>query len=153
MLMLIFFLLATLIGVGSVLMAPTGQTWQTIAETLLLWQLVVAVGCMGIMAFVGHVFRGPKTAARIGWLPNNPFQEELGYCCLGMGLLGILSYWFRGELWLAAIVFTSTFLLGAALVHLREMWKHRNFNRDNALSVLPDVLIPACLISLNLLTT
>lgn len=76
------------------------------------------------------------------------FQLELGYCCLGMGFMGIASFWFQDNFWLATIIFTSTFLLGAAKVHITEMKKHKNFNPGNSLPVIPDLLIPFTLIIL-----
>jgi len=40
------------------------------------------------------------------------------------------------------------FLAGAALVHVREMVQKANFNPDNAVTSIPDFLIPLTLIVL-----
>ena len=46
------------------------------------------------------------------------FQRELGYCCLGMGIMGIMCYWYQDNFWLATIVLSCTFLLCAAWIHI-----------------------------------
>ena len=125
---------------------------HTITQTLLLYQLTVTIGLMGLLSAYGHLFMSDKIARQIGWQTGSMFQIELGYCCLGMGLLGILSFWFRDNFWLATIIFTSTFLLGATLLHIKEMKKNKNFSPGNSISTIPDILIPITLIILWLLS-
>jgi len=56
--------------------------------------------------------------------------------------------WYGEEFWLATIVFSTVFLVGAALVHVKEMIKKANFNPGNAVTTIPDFLIPLTLIVL-----
>ena len=118
------------------------------SQTLLLYHLTVTVGLMGVLGAYGHLFMSDRIARSIGWATGSLFQVELGFCCLGMGLLGIMCFWFRDKFWLATIVFATVFLIGAALVHVKEMIQNKNFNSGNAITTIPDILIPATLIVL-----
>ncbi len=91
---------------------------------------------------------GDRIARNIGWPAGSLFQVELGYCCLGMGLLGVLCFWHRDSFWLATIVFATVFMVGAALVHVKEMIQKANFNPGKAVTTIPDFLIPITLITL-----
>ena len=60
----------------------------------------------------------------------------------------MMCFWYRGSFWLATIVFTTVFLLGTALVHVKEMTQKANFSPGNAIMTIPDFLIPATLLVL-----
>jgi hypothetical protein len=135
-------------GLVMLLLDKGSKDIHTISQTLLLYQLTVTIGLMGLLSAYGHLFMSDKIAKQIGWQTGSMFQIELGYCCLGMGLMGILSFWFRDNFWLATIIFTSSFLLGATLVHIKEMKKNKNFSPGNSISTIPDILIPVTLIIL-----
>ena len=150
------FLICYAIGwiVGLIVMFVTGSMKDvaSAARMFLLCHLTVTVGLSGILGAYGHMFMGDRVARSIGWPVGSLFQVELGYCCLGMGLLGVLCFWHRNNFWLATIVFTTVFLIGAALVHVKEMIKKANFNPGNAITTIPDFLIPITLIILWFLT-
>ena len=68
---------------------------------------------------------------------------------LAIGTLGILSYWIRGNFWIAAVIATSIWLLGAAAIHVSEMVGAGNYNPGNAGVVFyMDIIGPALLIIL-----
>ena len=110
-------------------------------------QLVFTVGFFGIFNFIGHVILREKVAKSIGWVSNG-FQIELGMVSLGIGICGILCYWLRDNFWIATIVPFTVFLFGAALLHIKEMIKEKNFNKGNVLIVLPDFIMPLTIIIL-----
>jgi len=148
MIFIICYILGWLAGVIMLLTDNGPKDIHSIAKILLLCQLTVTVGLMGLLAAYGHLFLSDKVAKQIGWQTGSMFQIELGYCCFGMGLMGIASFWYRDNFWLATIIFTSTFLLGAAFVHIKEMRKHGNFSPGNAVPAIPDIVIPVTLIVL-----
>lgn len=148
MIFIICYILGWAVGLIMLLFDKGSRDIHTISQTLLLYQLTVTIGLMGLLSAYGHLFMSDKIAKQIGWQTGSMFQIELGYCCLGMGLMGILSFWFRDNFWLATIIFTSTFLLGATLVHIKEMKKNKNFSPGNTISTIPDILIPVTLIIL-----
>lgn len=117
-----------------------------IAATMLLWLLVFKVGLGGIWAFMGHYFKSDEVAAYIGWPAGNPFQKEIAFANLAQGTCGILCFFFRGEFWLATIIFSSIFLLGAFSVHVKDQRESGNRNPGNAGPVfLADIIAPLAL--------
>ena len=121
-----------------------------LSQSLLLWNLVFGVGFFGLFNFVGHSLLSKRVAKSIGWVSNG-FQKELGFMSLGLGINGILCFWLRDGLWLGTILLTSIFLLAAAVIHIIEIKRERNFNIGNTIILIPDILIPILLISLYLL--
>lgn len=118
-------------------------------DALLLGILVCLVGFSGLWAFVGHFFLPDQVARGIGWPTGSPFQREIAFTNLGIGFLGVLCFWFRGNFWTAAVIMNSTFLLGAAYVHVNEIVGKGNMNPLNAGPVLYfDIFAPLITIAL-----
>lgn len=116
---------------------------------LLLYLLAIAVGVGGLWGFIGHVFFADRVAAYIGWPQGSPFQFEVGIANLAFGILGLLCIRIRGDFWTATIISSSTFLLGDAYGHIRDIIVNGNYAPGNAGAPLYlDVIIPVLLISL-----
>ncbi|NOX89814.1 MAG: stearoyl-CoA 9-desaturase [Calditrichaeota bacterium] len=145
MVFLIYYVIGWIVGLAAMFITGATKDVASAAYILLLYQLTVTVGLTGILGGYGHLFMGDRVARSIGWHEGTLFQVELGYCCLGMGLLGVMSFWYRDNFWLATIVFTTVFLIGAAMVHIKEMLQKKNFNPGNAITTIPDFLIPITL--------
>ena len=148
MIFLIYYAIGWIVGLAVAFLTGTAKDIQSASQTFLLCHLTVTVGLTGIIGAYGHLFMGDRIARNIGWPAGSLFQVELGYCCLGMGQLGVMCFWHRDGFWLATIVFTSVFLVGAALVHVKEMIQKANFNPGNAVTTIPDFLIPITLFAL-----
>ncbi|MBC7119327.1 MAG: hypothetical protein H5T36_02655 [Methanobacteriaceae archaeon] len=124
------------------------RTKEMIIESVLLALLVVMVGLSSIWAFMGHAFMGERIAAYIGWPAGNPFQLEVAVANLSYGVLGLLSWRFRGEFWTATIVGFSIFYLGAAYIHVMDMF-HGNYAPGNVGAPLYfDIILPILLLGL-----
>jgi len=122
---------------------------KKIVETFLLSFLVIGVGIGSIWAFIGHMFVSSQVAASIGWAAGNPFELEVAFANLAIGVLGVLCYWIRGNFWTATVIVNSVFLLGDAYVHIMNMLQFANYAPGNAGSVLyMDVIGPVILIIL-----
>ncbi len=105
--------------------------------------LFVQWGIGGIFVALPHIVSPDSIANFIGWPAGSPFQLELGFASLGIAILGVLSLWLRGNFWIAPVVAQSTFLLGAASIHIQDMREHGNFAAGNAGPVLfYDIFIP-----------
>ena len=105
--------------------------------------LFVQWGIGGIFVALPHIVSPDSIATFIGWSAGSPFQLELGFASLGIAILGVLSLWLRGNFWIAPVVAQSTFLLGAAGIHIQDMREHGNFAAGNAGPVLfYDIFIP-----------
>ncbi len=122
---------------------------ERIVEIFLLSFLVIAVGFGSIWAFIGHFFLSAQVAANIGWAPGSPFQYEVAFANLSIGILGVLCYWIRDNFWTATVISSSIFLLGAAYGHIVNMIQFSNYAPGNAGSVLyMDIFGPFILIIL-----
>ena len=101
------------------------------------------------MSFVGHTVFAERTAESIGWPSGNPFQTEVVVANLTIATLGILSYWFRGNFWIAAVIGKFVWELGDAVVHIRQMLTAYNYSPNNAgVALYADVLTPVILLTL-----
>jgi hypothetical protein len=122
---------------------------RRVAEVLLLYLLVIYVGVGGLMGFLGHTFKSRDIALKIGWQPS-PFQFEVAMANLAFGVLGILCLWQRGGFRTATGIGYSTFLLGCAYGHLKDMIIRGNFAPYNVGPVLwvNDLAVPLAILIL-----
>lgn len=138
----VYLAVAALIAAGVDIVFTGGP----VVDAVLCWVLVIQVGGGGIWAFLGHYFKSDEIAGYIGWPAGNPFQKEIAFTNLALGVCGVLCYFFRDGFWLATIVFVSVFLLGAFSVHVREQRESGNRNPGNAGPVFfADILVPLAL--------
>lgn len=111
--------------------------------------LFVQWGIGGIFVALPHIVSPDSIAYFIGWPAGSPFQLELGFASLGIAILGVLSLWIRGNFWIAPVVAQSTFLLGAAGIHIQDLLEHGNFAAGNAGPILfYDIFIPIVALTL-----
>ncbi len=145
MIFLIYYAIGWIVGLVAAFATGSIKDVSSASQTFLLCHLTVTVGLTGILGAYGHLFIGDRVARSIGWAAGSLFQAELGFCCLGMGALGVMCFWHQDSFWLATIVFTTVFLVGAAVVHVKEMIQKANFRPGNAITTIPDFLIPITL--------
>jgi hypothetical protein len=126
----------------SLLRKPKPLKINTVAEAFLSFYMLFPVGISNLINFVFHVFFGDMAAKFIGW-ENSPFQAEVGFASLGVGITGILAYKASFPFRVATFIPPAAFLLGAAGGHIYQMIAAHNFSPGNVGLVLPsDVLIP-----------
>lgn len=104
------------------------KTWHSpeFEETFLSYILFLNMGIMGLLAAYAHVFMGSETAKSIGWEAGSPFQFEIGMANLAFGVLGILSYWFRGSFWDASIIGWCVLFFGCFVGHVINYYTENN---------------------------
>ncbi|MDI6881515.1 DUF6790 family protein [Methanothermobacter tenebrarum] len=124
------------------------RTRGVVIESVLLALLVVMVGLSSIWAFIGHAFMGERIAAYIGWPAGSPFQLEVAVANLSYGVLGILSWRFRGEFWTATILGFSIFYLGAAYIHIMDMFRGNYAPGNVGAPLYFDIILPVLLLGL-----
>ncbi|HSO97031.1 MAG TPA: DUF6790 family protein [Acidimicrobiia bacterium] len=140
--------------VGPILMVLADVIWLVVHGTPLAHQalrnaLVFAVGVGGLIAAIGHTVLRDQVAESIGWAKGSPFQLEVGFANLAIGIVGIMSAWYQDRFWLAVIVVVSVFLVCDAGGHIADMVRRRNFAPSNAGFVFWwDLALPALLITL-----
>ena len=104
-----------------------GDDWQ---QQLLQNGVVFLIGWAGIGAGISHIFFAKKTAASIGWAPS-PFEAEVGFADLAMGVAGVMAANQSTDFWLAVIVVSSIFRVGCGIGHIRQMIRQRDFAPNN----------------------
>lgn len=137
-----FLIIGLIAGLISYLLKPAPHTKNAAAESFLSYYMLFAIGINNLVNFVFHVFYGDVAAEFIGWA-NSPFQLEVGFASLGVGIAGVLA--FRGGLpfRFATFIPPAAFSLGAAGGHIYQMIAHHNYSPGNVGLVLPiDIILP-----------
>ena len=126
----------------SLLRKPKPLRINTVAEALLSCYMLFPIGISNLVNFVFHVFFGDIAAKFIGW-ENSPFQAEVGFASLGVGIAGVFAYKASLPFRVATFIPPAAFSLGAAGGHIYQMIAAHNFAPGNVGLVLPsDILIP-----------
>ncbi len=106
------------------------------------YYLLFAVGINNLINFIFHVFFGDTAAAFIGW-EQSPFQAEVGFASLGVGIAGVLAYKSSFPFRTATMIPPAAFSLGAAGGHIYYMIRDNNFSPGNVGLILPvDIILP-----------
>lgn len=129
------------------------NTFKRIIEILLAYIIPLNIGTVCLIGFIAHVFFGPQVAALIGWPAHNPFQFEVGIANLSLSVAGFLCIWQRRGFWIATVLISGIFFLGAAYGHLVQMIVHNNYSPYNAgiFLYIGDIAIPSVYLILTLI--
>jgi hypothetical protein len=139
---LTFFVLGLLTAAISLARKPKPLEEGAVVEALLAHFLLVAIGIMYVYNFVMHVFFPVMSARFIGW-EDSPFQAEVGYASLGMGIVAVLAFRNDPGLRLAALIGPTAFCWGAAVGHIHQMIVAQNFAPGNAgIMFWSDIFLP-----------
>jgi hypothetical protein len=127
----------------SLLNKPKPLRINTVAEAFFSYYLLFAIGISNVVNFVFHVFFGWTAPIFIGW-EDSPFQAEVGFASLGVGITGIIAFRASLPFRFATLIPPTAFSLGAAEGHIYQMIVAHNFLPGNVGLVLPsNFLIPA----------
>ena len=87
----IYSILPLLLAVGHLGLDKSSKSRERKLEIFLLYLFGVGVAGSGIGGFFGHFFISDSVAESIGWPTGNPFQLEVGFANLAVGILGIVA--------------------------------------------------------------
>ncbi len=119
-----------------------------VVDRALRYLFIFPLGLMSLWAFVGHVFFSERAAAAIGWAPS-PFQFEVGYANLGIGLASLYAAYSGFYARVAVAIAASSFLIGAGIGHVVDISQHGNLAPGNAGPILvADFLTPMVVLAL-----
>ena len=117
------------------------------AEAILMYLLGVS-GAIGMFNVLLHTVFADEVAASIGWPAGSPFQTEVGFANLAIGIVGFACFW-RYDFWLPAIIAKSVFAWGAGVTHVMDIVRTGNVAANNAGPILAwDFLLPVVAIAL-----
>lgn len=96
------------------------SAWAAFLQALVLFM----GGFQGLWAASAHLLFPESTAKQIGWL-SNPFQTEMGFTNLALGITGVLS-WFYSS-WQVPVGLTVAIIFtGCAYVHIKDLKEKQN---------------------------
>jgi hypothetical protein len=122
--------------------APRPPTAPAVVEKLFFWFIFFSIGAAYVYNGVFHIVWHEAAARFIGWA-DTPFQIELGFASLGLGLVGVIAPWKSFHMRLAAILPVASFLWGAAGIHVHSMVAAGNFAPGNAGVIFwTDIAVP-----------
>jgi hypothetical protein len=111
--------------------------------------LFYAIGIWFVYTGIMHAYFQQTVAPRIGWQPS-PFEYELGWMEIPLGVVAMMALWRGYEFRLAATIIAVTFAVAAAAQHLQQIVCCANYAQSNAGLVLwfADIFIPVLLVFL-----
>jgi peptidoglycan/LPS O-acetylase OafA/YrhL len=87
-------------------------------------------------------------AEQIGFPAGNPFQWELGWASLGLGVISLIGVW-RADFWWPSAISAAVFLWGAAWGHVYQMVVNGNHHTGNSGPILyVDLAVPLAVLVL-----
>lgn len=115
-------------------------------EVYLIYLFVLGVAAGGLSGFFGHVFTPDIVAESIDWPTGNPFQQEMGFANLALGVLGFISAARRDGFREATVIAVTVVGVGATVVHVIDMLQDGNLAPGNSIQNIGNLLKPALLI-------
>ena len=104
---------------------------------------LVATGLALVFGGIGHIFAPLKVAQQIGWKVAPQFQFEIGIANITFGVLSMLTYFYRQEFVLAAIIATTLWGWGNSIIHIRSYLNEGNTAPGNTgWALYLDLLLP-----------
>jgi hypothetical protein len=90
-------------------------------------------GALGILSGMGHLFASNQVAESIGWPIGSPFQLEMGFANLAVGVLAAMSVGRRDGFRDATVIAGAILGFGAFSVHMLDLVQHNNLSPGNTL--------------------
>jgi len=144
---LVYVVLPLVLGAVHVHLDRGARTRERRLEILLLYLLGIGVGANGIGGFSGHLFASDRVAEAIGWPAGNPFQLEVGFANLALGVLGVIAIHRRDGLREATVIAATIFSVGATIVHVMDILATGNLAPGNTVQNVSNLARPALLIA------
>ena len=144
----IYSVLPLIMAVGHLGLDRSSRTRERKLEIFLLYLLGVGVAGSGIGGFFGHLFLSDSVAESIGWPTGSPFQLEVGFANLAVGILGIVGMGRRDGFREATVIAVTILGAGATFVHISDIIETGNLAPGNTVQNVGNLLKPALLIGL-----
>lgn len=145
-------LIPLLLAAGHMLLDRQSRTPARRIELIMIYLFAISLGANGIGGAFGHLFLSDQIAEGVGWATGSPFQLEMGYANLVIGVLGLMAIGRRDGLRTAAIIATAILGFGATIVHLQDIAAHGNLAPGNTIQNVGNLLDPLLLIGLTWLS-
>lgn len=142
----LFSLLPLLFAAGQIWLDKSSNNRDRRLEVVLIYLFALGMAGSGIGGFIAHFFMADLIAESIGWPAGSPFQLEIAFANLAIGVLGILAVGRRDGAREAAVTAATIFSVGATVVHLMDIAATGNLAPGNTLQNFNNLVRPALLI-------
>jgi hypothetical protein len=115
-------------------------------EVYLIYLFMLGVAASGLSGFFGHVFTPDAVAESIDWPRGSPFQQEMGFANLALGVLGLIAAVRRDGFREATVIAVTVVGVGATVVHVIDILQEGNLAAGNSIQNVANLLRPALLI-------
>jgi len=144
----IYVLLPLLVAVAISRLDVSVRTRPQKVELFLIYLLGLGVAGSGIGGAFGHLFLSDVVAEAVGWGAGSPFQLEMGFANLALGVLGLVAAGRRDGFREATVVAVTVIGVGATIVHLIDIARTGNLAPGNTLQNVANLAKPILLIVL-----
>ena len=141
-------LLPILLAIGHILLDRQARTLARAIELFMMYLFAISVGANGLGGAYGHLFLSDVVAESIGWAAGSPFQLEMGFTNLALGVLGMVAVSRRDGFRAATITTTIIIGVGATIIHLLDIVHAGNLSPGNTLQNFSNLLDPVLFIGL-----
>jgi hypothetical protein len=141
-------ILPVMLAVAHMVLDKRANTLARRIELVLIYVLAISVGANGLSGAFGHLFLSDMVAQGVGWAAGSPFQLEMGFANLAVGLLGLMAVGRRDGFRTATIIVTTIIGVGATSVHIMDIVAHGNLSPGNTIQNIGNLLDPILLIGL-----
>ncbi len=124
----------------------TANSRERKLEVALIFLFGISVAANGITNFFAHFFLSDMVASFIGWEAGSPFQLEVAFANLAIGVMGIVATSRRDGYREATVLAVTIFSVGATVVHLMDIAATGNLAPGNSLQNVMNLARPALLI-------
>ena len=136
------FLVMGVIAAAISIACKKSRSKEVVIEAFVAYFFLFSIGLGYLDNFVMHVCFAEYTAKFIGWA-NSPFQLEVGFVSLGIGVAGLIAFKRNLTFRVATFIPPALFLWGAAGGHIYQIVTVHNEAAGNAGAILwTDLLIP-----------
>ncbi len=137
--------IGVILFVIATIMQFAGGAEEGWGPTLVQNAVVYMIGWAGIGAGISHLFFGTRISRSIGF-EKSPYELEVGFADLAMGIVGVMAAAYSPDYWLSIILASSIFRVGCGLGHIRSMVKEGNFAINNTAILFVNFVVPAFLL-------
>jgi hypothetical protein len=142
----IFSILPLLLAAAVIVLDKTASSKERRLEAILILFLALGVAGSGIGNAFAHLFLSDVVARSIGWPIGSPFQLEVAFANLALGVLGLVAVDRRDGFREATVIAVTVFSVGATIVHIIDIAATGNLAPGNTLQNVLNLFRPALLI-------
>ena len=142
----IFTILPLILAGLVLLLDKTANSRERRYEIFLIFLFALGVAGSGIGGFIGHLFLSDQVAESVGWATGSPFQLEMGFANLILGVLGIIAVGRRDGFREATVIAVTILGFGATIVHLIDILETGNLAPGNTIQNFANLVRPLLLI-------